>query len=63
MLCSIPGVIVVKGHDCVIESRTGLRAVFSAGMLAGEEEAGRSDQWLCGLLRRVGGYVFGANTG
>ena len=31
MLSSILGVIVVKGHDCVIESRTGLRAVFSAG--------------------------------
>lgn len=33
VLCSIPGVIVVKGHDCIIESRTGLRAIFSAGML------------------------------
>nr|QNO50579.1 hypothetical protein EJMHAFHI_00003 [Methanosarcinales archaeon ANME-2c ERB4] len=27
MLCSTLGVIVVKGHDCVIESRTGLRAI------------------------------------
>lgn len=42
VLCSIPGVIVVKGHDRIIESRTGLRAmIFGAGMLACAAARGR----------------------
>ena len=43
VLCTIPDVIVMKGHDCVIGSRAGLRMVVStgtaAGATAGEEAA------------------------
>ncbi len=35
MICGIPDVIVMKGHDCVIGSRTGLwTMMFSAGVIA-----------------------------
>ena len=30
----IPDVIVMKGHDCVIKSRSVLRTMLSAGVLA-----------------------------
>ena len=34
MLSSTLDVVVMKGHDCVIGSRTGLRAMLCAGVLA-----------------------------
>jgi hypothetical protein len=35
VLCTTPDVVVMKMHDCVIGSRTGLRMmIFSAGVLA-----------------------------
>ena len=35
VLCTAPDVVVMKMHDCVIGSRTGLRMMmFSAGVLA-----------------------------
>ena len=35
VLCTTPDVIVMKMHDCVIGSRTGLRMMmFGAGVLA-----------------------------
>jgi hypothetical protein len=33
VLCSTPDVVVMKGHDCAIGSRTGLRAMLFAGVL------------------------------
>ena len=36
VLCTAPDVVVMKMHDCVIGSRTGLRMMmFSAGTAAG----------------------------
>jgi len=35
VLCTAPDVVVMKMHDCVIGSRTGLRMmIFGAGVLA-----------------------------
>ena len=34
MLCTAPDVVVMKMHDCVIGSRTVLRTMVSAGVLA-----------------------------